>query len=87
MEGAGPKVILDRLKEDWQETTEAEVDEEVSRTSSYPQNCLTDAILVGSRKTVVAVDGLPNAELQSRPDRPKTRMQHRQDIGTVWQSL
>jgi hypothetical protein len=34
MEGAGPKVILDRLKEDWQEATEVEVDEEVSLASS-----------------------------------------------------
>jgi hypothetical protein len=29
MEGAGPKVILDRLKEDWQETMGEEVDDEV----------------------------------------------------------
>jgi hypothetical protein len=29
MEGAGPKVILDRLKEDWQENTGGEVDDEV----------------------------------------------------------
>jgi hypothetical protein len=32
MEGAGPKVILDRLKEDWQESTHGEVDEEVCTT-------------------------------------------------------
>lgn len=29
MKGAGPKVILDRLKEDWQETMGEEVDDEV----------------------------------------------------------
>jgi hypothetical protein len=29
MEGAGPKVILDRLKEDWQETTGDEMNDEV----------------------------------------------------------
>ena len=29
MEGAGPKVILDRLKEDWQWSTGDDVDEEV----------------------------------------------------------
>jgi hypothetical protein len=29
MEGAGPKIILDRLKEDWQETTGDEMDDEV----------------------------------------------------------
>jgi hypothetical protein len=29
MEGAGPKVILDRLKEDWQETMGDAVDDEV----------------------------------------------------------
>lgn len=29
MEGAGPKVILDRLKEDWQWSTGGDVDEEV----------------------------------------------------------
>lgn len=30
MEGAGPKVILDRIKEDWSETAGEEADEEVS---------------------------------------------------------
>ena len=33
MEGAGPKVILDRLKEDWQWTAGGDVDEEVCSNS------------------------------------------------------
>jgi hypothetical protein len=29
MEGAGPKIVLDRLKEDWQESLGDELDDEV----------------------------------------------------------
>lgn len=38
MESAGPKIVLDRLKEEWQEIAGEEVDEEVSIIA----NCMRD---------------------------------------------
>jgi hypothetical protein len=40
MECAGPKVILDRLKEDWQETTSEEADDEVCSSIRLFRNSL-----------------------------------------------
>jgi len=48
MEGAGPKVILDRIKEDWNETTSEEADEEVCLARSQPWNMSAHHLLAGS---------------------------------------
>jgi len=48
MEGAGPKVILDRIKEDWNETTSEEADEEVCLACSQPWKMSAHHLLAGS---------------------------------------
>jgi len=74
MEGAGPKVILDRLKEDWQWSTGGDVDEEVRVVVITLHRPFLIVETVGPRETIVAVDGVPNAEFGSGTDPAEARM-------------
>lgn len=41
MESAGPKIVLDRLKEEWQDTAGEEADEEVRSIAKHARHLLT----------------------------------------------
>lgn len=87
MESAGPKVILDRLKEDWQESTSDGVDEEVGFDLSRMECFVANKTPVDTGKTALAADWLANAEHGSRQERPCPSVRHRADPGAVWKSL
>ena len=70
MESAGPKVVLDRLKEDWQEATSDGVDEEVCAPDFCVDDAVANLMLVDSRKTALAADWSPNAKRRAREKLP-----------------
>lgn len=70
MESAGPKVVLDRLKEDWQETTSDGVDEEVYTSDSRVEDACANLVLVDSRKTALALNWPPDAKCGAGKEPP-----------------
>jgi hypothetical protein len=61
MESAGPRIVLDRLKEEWQASPGEEVDEQVSPVSAFSET-YTKSDAARAREATLAPHRLPDAE-------------------------
>lgn len=85
MESASPKIVLDRLKEDW--PTDGEIDEEVSFGWRFASEIPLIGVSAGPGEAALAPYRIADASCWQSSTRSETTVPYGQDPGALWQPL